>query len=246
MVDDDGERLDWGDDDDEQQAPPDSTYAYSPRQSTYPHAVEDAVSLGGDDEDEREYYANHSAEQVSGAGIPPLSKPPSSASHGGKRDPQRQAAATLSRTPSRAQNSQSPTRESRPPNSQGKLPPLPLVHGLPPKPTLVPPLFEQPAETGTRASAMANRRRVNGKVVDVDSPDGDDPLPPNWEIRYPRGGGKDAYYYNTKTDESTWTRPRPINSGRSSPTKNGGAQTSGPHSPEIMDNGRSERTSRSQ
>ncbi len=249
MVDDDGERLDWGNDDDEQLAPPDSTYAYSPRQLTYTGAAEDAedaedaVSLGGDDEDEREYYANHSAEQVPVAGIPPLSKPPSSASHGGKRDPQRQTAATLSRTPSRTQNSQSPTRDSRPPNSQGKLPPLPLVHGLPPKPTLVAPLFEQPAETGTRASAMANRRRANGVVG---AGDGDDPLPPNWEIRYPRTGGKDVYYYNTKTDESTWSRPRPLTSGRSSPTKNGGAQTSDRQSPEIMDIDQSERIGRSQ
>ena len=246
MVDDDGERLDWGDD--EQQAPPESTYGYSPRQSAFNGAAEDAedaedaVSLGGDDEDEREYYADHSAEQVSVAGVLPLSKPPSSASHGGRRDSQRQAA-TLSRTPSRTQNSQSPTRDSRPPNSQGKPTPLPLVHGLPPKPTLVPPLFEQPAETGTRASAMANRRRANGKVG---TSDGDDPLPPDWEIRYPRTGGQDAYYYNTKTDESTWTRPRPPTSGRSSPTKNGGAQTSGRLSPELMDNGHSERIGRSQ
>ncbi|PIL27858.1 hypothetical protein GSI_11012 [Ganoderma sinense ZZ0214-1] len=248
MADDDGERLDWGNDDDEQQAPPGSTYDYSPRQSTYIGAIEDAedaedaVSLGGDDEDEREYYATHSAEQVSAAGTASFSKPPSSASHGGRRDSQRQAA-TLSRTPSRAQNSQSPTRDSRPPNSQGKPPPLLLVHGLPPKPTLVPPLFEQPAETGTRASAMANRRRANGKVG---AGDGDDPLPPDWEVRYPRTGGQDVYYYNTKTDESTWTRPHAPTSGQSSPTKNGGPQTSDPHSPEIMDNGHSEARGRSQ
>ena len=53
----DGE-CDDGNDDDEQLAPPDSTYAYSPRQSTSFGAAEDvedaedAVSLGGDDEDE--------------------------------------------------------------------------------------------------------------------------------------------------------------------------------------------------
>ena len=78
---------------------------------------------------------------------------------------------------------------------------------------------------------MANRRRANGKVG---ASDGDDSLPPDWEIRYPRTGGQDAYYYNTKTDESTWTRPRAPTSGRSLPTKNGGAQTSSRHSPELM------------
>ena len=59
MLDEDGERLDWGNDDDEQQAPPDSSYAYSPRLSQGEFAgaaedAEDAVSLGGDDEDERD------------------------------------------------------------------------------------------------------------------------------------------------------------------------------------------------
>ena len=60
MADDDGERLDWGNDDDEQQAAPDSYPGYSPRQSIgggyagVPEDAEDAVSLGGDDDDERQ------------------------------------------------------------------------------------------------------------------------------------------------------------------------------------------------
>ena len=32
-------------------------------------------------------------------------------------------------------------------------------------------------------------------------------LPPDWEIRHPRSGGSDVYYYNTKTHESTWVQP---------------------------------------
>ncbi|TBU38621.1 hypothetical protein BD309DRAFT_873966, partial [Dichomitus squalens] len=242
MPEEDVERLDWGDD--EQQAPPDSNYDYSPglSQSGYTGAAEDpedAVSLGGDDDDEREYYANHhhSEEQASVAVPSPFS---TSVSHAGKRDSQRQSATTPSRTPSRAKNSESPSRESRPPNSQGKLPPAPLIHGLPPKPTIVapPPSFEPAAENGIRASAMTNSRRrgVNGGGKAAAAPDGSDPLPPDWEIRYPRNGGKDVYYYNSKTDESTWTRPRLPNHGRSSPTKSGGAQSSGRRSPDIQDN----------
>lgn len=32
-------------------------------------------------------------------------------------------------------------------------------------------------------------------------------LPPDWEVRHPRGGGSEIYYYNTTTHESTWVRP---------------------------------------
>ncbi|TFK89246.1 hypothetical protein K466DRAFT_487200, partial [Polyporus arcularius HHB13444] len=246
MVDDDGERLDWGNDDDEPQNGSEQYTGYSPRQSTggytgAPEDAEDAISLGGDDEDEREFYANHSSEQAPGTH---LTKQSSFASHPGRRDGQRLSATTPSRTPSRAKNSESPSRDSRPPNSAsstGKLPPAPLIHGLPPKPVLVPPLFEQPTEPGILASAMLHNkpRKSNGTVKGVPAPDGGDPLPPDWEIRYPRGGGKDVYYFNLKTEESTWTRPRlQVTSGRSSPTKireNGSAQLSGRRSPDVQD-----------
>ncbi|RDX46196.1 hypothetical protein OH76DRAFT_1457354 [Lentinus brumalis] len=243
MVDDDGERLDWGNDDDEPQNGSEQYTGYSPRQSTggytgAPEDAEDAISLGGDDEDEREFYANHSSEQAPGTH---LTKQSSFASHPGRRDGQRLSATTPSRTPSRAKNSESPSRDSRPPNSAsstGKLPPAPLIHGLPPKPVLVPPLFEQPTEPGILASAMLHNkpRKSNGTVKGVPAPD-------DWEIRYPRGGGKD-------TEESTWTRPRlQVTSGRSSPTKireNGSAQLSGRRSPDVQDSMWTERTGRSQ
>ncbi|RPD55555.1 hypothetical protein L226DRAFT_466760, partial [Lentinus tigrinus ALCF2SS1-7] len=243
MVDDDGERLDWGNDDDEQQNISAPYPGYSPRQSTggydAPEDAEDAISLGGDDEDEREYYANHSSEQAPGAH---LSKQPSFASHSGRRDGQRLSAATPSRTPSRAKNSESPTRDSRPPNSTsstGKLPLAPLTHALPPKPILVPPLFEQPAEPGTLASAMVNRsRKANGTAKGHTAPEGGESLPQDWEVRYSTNEGK-PYYYNVKTEESTWIRPRlQVTSGRSSPTKtreNGSAQPSGRRSPDVQD-----------
>lgn len=67
-MEDDAERVDWGNDDDELQAPPESYPSNSPRQATGGYAgedAEDAVSLGGDDEDEREFYAHHSTESAS-------------------------------------------------------------------------------------------------------------------------------------------------------------------------------------
>ncbi|KAI0747164.1 hypothetical protein C8Q80DRAFT_825114 [Daedaleopsis nitida] len=84
---------------------------------------------------------------------------------------------------------------------------------------------------------MVNRpRKANGAGKGLVAPDGGDPLPPDWEIRYPRNGGTDAYYYNIKTQESTWTRPGLPASGRASPTKiMGGAQTSDHSVPEVQD-----------
>ncbi|KAI0703229.1 hypothetical protein C8Q76DRAFT_771570 [Earliella scabrosa] len=247
MADDDGERLDWGNDDDEQQAAPDSYPGYSPRQSIgggyagVPEDAEDAVSLGGDDDDEREYFARHSQEQPSAApAISSAAKPPSTASHPhpSKRDAQRLSATAPSRTPSRAKNSESPSRSGKPPP--------PLMHALPPKPVLVPPLFEQPAEPGIYASAMVNRPRKNGASKGLTASDGGDPLPPDWEIRYPRNGGSEAYFYNLKTQESTWTRPRLPASGRASSHENGSAQPSGRRSPEPEDDEWPERTGRGQ
>ena len=57
MADDEGERLDWGNDDDDRQPLTDS-YSHSPAQSGDYAGVaedaEDAVSLGGDDDEDRD------------------------------------------------------------------------------------------------------------------------------------------------------------------------------------------------
>jgi hypothetical protein len=53
---------------------------------------------------------------------------------------------------------------------------------------------------------------INGRERDrrnsIKKPAGE-PLPPDWEVRHPRSGGSEVYYYNTKTHESTWVRPTP-------------------------------------
>ncbi|KAF9818069.1 hypothetical protein IEO21_03030 [Rhodonia placenta] len=56
---------------------------------------------------------------------------------------------------------------------------------------------------------VQRERRMNGH-----SKSGHE-LPPDWEIRRPRNGGQEQYYYNTKTHESTWTRPGLVREGRS-------------------------------
>ncbi|KAJ3004148.1 hypothetical protein NUW54_g4952 [Trametes sanguinea] len=105
----------------------------------------------------------------------------------------------------------------------------------PPKPAVVPPPYRPPSPVrpGILASAMSYRqKKTNGSGKSSVAPDGGDPLPPDWEIRYPRNGGKDAYYFNVKTEESTWVRPRLPPSGKSSPVKDR-ESTSGQLSPDL-------------
>lgn len=86
-----------------------------------------------------------------------------------------------------------------------------LTHALPPKPVLASVVVARsPPLATTLASSMVPRdKRSNGqsrgKSASVEASDG---LPPDWEIRYPRSGGREAYYYNVRTHESTWTRPQ--------------------------------------
>ncbi|EKM56400.1 uncharacterized protein PHACADRAFT_92920 [Phanerochaete carnosa HHB-10118-sp] len=70
---------------------------------------------------------------------------------------------------------------------------------------------------------VPRERRSNGHPKPSSgSHDRDGGLPPDWEERYPRNGGGEPYYYNFKTHESTWVRPRIADSGPSSPAKERG------------------------
>ncbi|KAI9061611.1 hypothetical protein FKP32DRAFT_1594402 [Trametes sanguinea] len=244
MLEDDAERVDWGHDEDEQQAPPASDVAYAQRQTMGGYAgedAEDAVSLGGDDEDEREFYAQHSVEQVSVVGTNILLSKATTISQthstSNRRDSQRQSATSSqrARTPSQPQNPESPDGNLRRTHSASTLAPTPMTHALPPKPAVVPPPYRPPSPVrpGILASAMSYRqKKTNGSGKSSVAPDGGDPLPPDWEIRYPRNGSKDAYYFNVKTEESTWVRPRLPPSGKSSPVKDR-ESTSGQLSPDL-------------
>ncbi|KAI0777328.1 hypothetical protein BD413DRAFT_467773, partial [Trametes elegans] len=244
MVEDDAERVDWGNDDDEQQAPSDSYAAFPQRQAAGGYAgedAEDAVSLGGDEEDEREFYAHQSSEQVAISGGIFAKSSSTTHSHPSKRDAQRQTTSSSqrARTPSQPKSSESPGRGIPRTHSGSTHTPVPLTHALPPKPVQVPPLYRppSPAGPGILASAMVHRQKKSNGSGKPNAPDGGDPLPPDWEIRYPRDGSKDAYYYNVKTTVSTWVRPKLPSSGRSSPVKdkdNSNGQHSGRRSPDYV------------
>lgn len=194
-MEDDAEVLDWGNEDDEAQIP----VAY---QQAGQDDAEDAVSLGGDEDDEIYPYKTPSHEDLSKAqqGFSRSSQTPQQGSHG-KRDLQRENSDTPQKPLSQATDSSQLQRSH---SFTQK------VHGLPPKPIGAPtsPL-PAPATTSTLASTMAVReRRSNGPSKNVSrSRDRGTGLPPDWEERLPRNGGSNPYFYNVKTHQSTWTRP---------------------------------------
>ena len=206
-MDDDAEVLDWGNEDDEAQV----AVAY---QESGQDDAEDAISLGGDEDDEIYPYKTLSHEDLSKAqqAFPRSSQTPQQG-NSGKRDLQRENSDTLQKPLSQAtdssqlQRSQSLTQK---------------VHGLPAKPIGAPtsPL-PAPATTSTLASTMAVReRRLNAPSKNVSSSrDRGTGLPPDWEERLPRNGGDNPYFYNVKTHQSTWTRPPFADLGSPSPGK---------------------------
>ncbi|KAH9835456.1 uncharacterized protein C8Q71DRAFT_682660, partial [Rhodofomes roseus] len=186
-MEDDAEVLDWGHEDDEQTA------------QRGPEDAEDAVSLGGDEDDTQDYYAYQASEQEDTKAASQTSNPQSRReSYGSKQ----------SMAPQREPDSPQLRRSQ----SVGK-----LTHALPPKPVLsVAPVHPSPAQASTLASSMIQREpRANGHGKPT-SGSNQDALPPDWELRQARSGGGEQYFYNTKTHESTWTRPV---SDKSSPVK---------------------------
>ena len=201
----DSELLDWGNEDDESQAQASYSSHYSQRNSIV-HDTEDAVSLGGDDDDLQEFSAyqsgpiqnteQYSLPKSSRSSLSPLrhqTPPPNRREHSGSPDKY-------------SRRNDSPSLIRSQPLSMAK-----LTHALPPKPVLASAsIARSPPLASTLASSMIQRdRRSNGqsrgKSVSVEASDG---LPPDWEVRYPRSGGREAYYYNVRTHESTWTRPQ--------------------------------------
>ncbi|CCL98037.1 uncharacterized protein FIBRA_00031 [Fibroporia radiculosa] len=207
-MDEDTEVLDWGQEDDEQNPQRPSADGWRD-----PEDAEDAVSLGGDDDDMQDFYAYQTADQDSSAKS--QHKPPSGQHlHQNRRDHQQDfSGGSPNKIPTHSQGSTSPSLQRA--QSLGK-----LIHALPPKPVVAvaPFIHTSPTQTSTLASSMVQRdRRPNGHGK-AGSTGNSDALPPDWEIRYPRDGAAEQYYYNVKTHESTWTRPGSV-SRKSSPSK---------------------------
>ncbi|GJJ10652.1 hypothetical protein Clacol_004879 [Clathrus columnatus] len=109
------------------------------------------------------------------------------------------------------------SESARPSSITNTLPP-PGTHGLPPKPVaaaLTAPFVRPSHPSIMSASTMAPPRDREHDLRRAPSPkrgrhhyspDSDAPLAPGWEMRIARDGSNDRYYYNSKTDQSTWNR----------------------------------------
>ena len=189
-MDEDAEVLDWGHEEDDYQSYDTRRFRENIGEPRH-HADEDCddtVSLGGDEDDLGVVYAYQSRSYQEKSKYSEISRHHS-------RDHYRESSHSSARQPS--QSYLSPSHSS---HQYGK-----LTHALPAKPVIVNPSVAVAQSQLLEASSMVNgrdrdRRNSIKKTVG-------EPLPSDWEVRHPRSGGSEVYYYNTKTHESTWVRP---------------------------------------
>lgn len=239
-MDDDNEVLDW-DEDDEQQVQVESF-----RKASLADAQDsgwgggdadddDAVSLGPDD-DEHEYLPQDSAAENGSAAAAPHDS--NGAVEGAKHSSNSKTVSTPKsatfppQQPVQRENSSNSLRNDhssaapsprRPQSSSTPAKLIPAIHGLPAKPIVASVPFFPPSHPSLiEATAMSNPTgKKNGIVNSTSSGKSqsytdDSSLPPHWEVRQPRSSNSGIYYYNIKTQESTWSRPV---SSLSSPVK---------------------------
>ena len=206
----DNEVLDWGNEEEEQ------------HQDLLSHApptedADDAVSLG-DEEDEQAFYTQQYPEND----VPPSveSVDGDSGEHSGftqelsidqpsqSQQECRQEDKNDSQSGSTSQSHASNQKDS-PKRSQPLLQPR-LTHALPPKPVAstlpyIPPSHPSIVEATAMSARARDHKRSTGSGEKTAHYK--ETLPPDWEIRYPRSGGRTFYYYNAVTHQSTWNHP---------------------------------------
>ncbi|KAG6850034.1 hypothetical protein H0H93_002239 [Arthromyces matolae] len=228
-MDDDNDVLDWGAEEDEgrqqttNESPADDAQAVSGDNDD----VEDSVSLG-DEEEEQEYYAYQQEEAKDAttdaeSNHATVALPSTSADDAPlvSGDPHQddsaasQVPSSTTGTPRRGSNAS--RRSLQPPvttRMTHALPPKPVVTSVPFLPPSHPSIVEATAMS-VPTSRVTGRSNANGKapVAAIEL----EPLPRDWETREARSGPGGTYYYNVRTNESTWTRPV-SNSSSSSPS----------------------------
>jgi hypothetical protein len=211
VMEEDNEVLDWGNEDDEQHEQRVHTQQ-SGAVDGVEDAEEDAVSLGGDEDDTEHYYAYQSASHKDlhegSVAAPKASSVPQQQTSHGTAEVRHEPSSNSLAAPSQSQSSSQRAAKKRSySQSLGK-----MTHSLPPKPVLSTIPFMQPTHPSSliEATAMSLHRdkKSNGSIgKPVSSADLGDSLPPDWEIKQPRSGGHEVYYYNVRTHQSTWARP---------------------------------------
>ncbi|KAI0702001.1 hypothetical protein BC835DRAFT_1252031, partial [Cytidiella melzeri] len=225
----DAEVLDWGNEDDELHSTDGGLQQKQLLDDRNGGEEEDdAVSLG-DDEDEDIYPYKPVSQDETATHSP--NTPPSFTQQNGSSSLHEvhRESSVISPKSSRHHESLSLRRTQ----SAGK-----MMHALPPKPIVAPPTSaHSPATQNTSVSAMIPRERKPNGHGNLDSSSQSTPsLPPDWEERYPRDGGtRGPYYYNVRTEVSTWIHPGTTSSGVVSPAKDkdsSGARSRDARSPE--------------
>ena len=219
LLDDENETLDWGNEEEEYQESHRTHYSVNKADTLAGDDVEDTISLG-DDEDDQRFYSlsrpdviNSSASNVDQLGSTPLSHTKSTSSGAnttqpGQRSPKHPTAVHVPVHESPV-NEESPQKNSSIQQSPTRSVPR-LTHALPPKPVAAsvtalsyPPIIAATTMTSiSPRSAGRDSKKINGKLgLSPASAD----LPQDWETRSSRRG--ETYYYNRVTHECTWTLP---------------------------------------
>ena len=197
-MEDDTEILDWGNEEEERNTVGGVQRSFAPE--------EDAVSLGGDEEDD-EFLAHQS-------------RVPQSTNRGQTPSKPMEPSAKGMATDARQRRVAEPVRPDTPPKHSDKAPQQPstlplslplgkLTHALPAKPVSSMSFVHPSHPAVIAATAMAShsdRNKRNSGAPSIRSHDNGDSLPSGWEIKWSQSTGE-VYYYNTRTEESTWTRP---------------------------------------
>ena len=157
--------------------------------------VEDAVSLGGDEEEEFAAYGARSNEQNT-----PSDKFQTNHSKRGAR----RRSVSVGRTP-RSQVQPAPL----PPSPQPEARQPPLTHALPPKPVVSSSIRPPPSTTAASPMSLPRKeRRTNGNNGNT-TKKSDDASLSDKETKISRTAGRESRHRDSNADESSWTRPGP-------------------------------------
>ncbi len=187
----DDHEVDWGNDEDDP-VPSKSLGSMGMSHTTRGGElddVEDAVSLGGDEEEE---FAAYGA-RPNGQNTPPTDKPQTTSTKTGVS--RRSVSAGVA--PKKATGQAQPAPLPPSPQPEISQPTLKLTHALPPKPVVASSFRVPPSTTAASPMSMPRKeRRSNGNVVNTS----DEPPSSDKET-------KNSRHNESHPDESSWTRP---------------------------------------
>ncbi|KAG6816352.1 hypothetical protein H0H87_006768 [Tephrocybe sp. NHM501043] len=235
-MDEENDVLDWGAEDEESKHQDASKHGAADGEGDN-HDVEDSVSLGGEEEEQEYYSYQQQEEITTvavGTDNNHANLAPSAIDAGNDElstscEVQREDSSTSQLHSSEAGTPRrnSSTGRRSPPRSVAPR----ITHALPAKPVVTNVPFLHPSHpsiveatamsvtTRTAGRTEATKGKVNGTSTTIVTTTttgnetaavpavGPEPLPRGWEAREARSGSGGTYYYNVRTQESTWTRP---------------------------------------